>query len=122
MQFMRNNQTCVSSFDEEFGISNNLVIKLADDDHLQGDNGINIIGSSNGLLCLPRKALPFCAYLWQPSMKVAKKLPCPLVTDLGLDGKDWSPSFYLTGFGFDSESDDYKLVQIIIEKPSSICL
>ena len=51
MQFMRNSQTCVSSFDEEFGISNNLVIKLPDDHHLHGDNGINIIGSSNGLLC-----------------------------------------------------------------------
>ena len=50
-------------------------------------------------------------------MKVAKKLPCSFVTDLGLDGQDWSPSFYLTGFGLDSESDDYKLVQIILEKP-----
>ncbi|KAF3437927.1 hypothetical protein FNV43_RR20683 [Rhamnella rubrinervis] len=48
---------------------------------------------------------------------VAKKLPHPFVTDLSLDGQDWSSSFHLTGFGFDRESDYYKLVQIIFEKP-----
>ncbi|KAF3437970.1 hypothetical protein FNV43_RR20726 [Rhamnella rubrinervis] len=117
MQFIRNNQTCVSSFNEEFTISNDFMIKLPDDDIFHGDNGINIIGSSNGLLCFTRNGLPLCTYLWNPSMTVAKKLPQPFVIDLGLDGQDWSSSFHLTGFGFDRESDDYKLVQIIFEKP-----
>ncbi|KAF3437966.1 hypothetical protein FNV43_RR20722 [Rhamnella rubrinervis] len=117
MQFIRNNQTCVSSFNEEFAISNDFMIKLPDDDNFQGDNDIIIIGSSNGLLCFTRKGLPLRTYLWYPSMTVAKKLPHPFVTDLGLDGQDWSSSFHLTGFGFDRESDDYKLVQIIFEKP-----
>ncbi|CAI0561270.1 unnamed protein product [Linum tenue] len=75
---------------------------------------LSVVGCCNGLLCLATKEsfyLPVvpCLILWNPKTSETKVLP-PTLFDPPVDS-DWWVS--ITGFGFDSESDDYKIVRQI---------
>ncbi|KAF2293490.1 hypothetical protein GH714_002229 [Hevea brasiliensis] len=87
---------------------------------------VDIVGSCNGVFCLSYGVYGkytygvFClsygvygkytdgAALWNPSVRKIVNIPCPNV-------KFTSLGFYkhLLGFGFDSATDDYKLVRIV---------
>ncbi|KAH7836169.1 hypothetical protein Vadar_033346 [Vaccinium darrowii] len=66
------------------------------------DNGVDIVGSCNGLICL--LYLPDCFILWNPTIKESKELPSP----------PFAPSYgdlCFKGFGYNSSIDDYKVVR-----------
>ncbi|XP_021666818.2 F-box protein CPR1-like [Hevea brasiliensis] len=72
---------------------------------------VNIVGSCNGVICLSYNVYGRYtdgAALWNPSVRKIVKIPCPNVTFT-------SHGFYKQslGFGFDSATDDYKLVRIV---------
>ncbi|KAA8524975.1 hypothetical protein F0562_011387 [Nyssa sinensis] len=68
-----------------------------------------IVGSCNGLVCLSDD-YSIDAYdiiLWNPSIRKFVTLPRPRVTEI-----THGSYMFLLGFGFDSKSDDYKVVRI----------
>ncbi|XP_058008001.1 F-box/kelch-repeat protein At3g06240-like [Hevea brasiliensis] len=72
---------------------------------------VDIVGSFNGVFCLSYGVYgrhTDGAALWNPSVRKIVNIPCPNVTFT-------SHGFYkhLLGFGFDSATDDYKLVRIV---------
>ncbi|OAY44855.1 F-box protein CPR1 [Manihot esculenta] len=71
---------------------------------------VNIVGSCNGVICLfdyLNRMYTERAALWNPSVRKIVSIPCPNVT---FDSR--GPFFYSLGFGFDSTTDDYKLVRV----------
>ncbi|KAJ7980149.1 F-box/kelch-repeat protein [Quillaja saponaria] len=60
-------------------------------------------GSCNGILCFAIKQ--DSVRLWNPSIRVSKKLPC-------LDNGVRKGSFTVFGFGYDHLNDDYKVVAV----------
>ncbi|XP_024029788.1 F-box protein CPR1, partial [Morus notabilis] len=78
---------------------------------------IEIIGSSNGLVCLQHYLFGDAIMLWNPETRECRNLPkAPLcvtsstsVANLQLS----RPSVFALGFGFDDRSEDYKLVRIV---------
>ncbi|XP_059630080.1 F-box/kelch-repeat protein At3g06240-like [Cornus florida] len=64
-------------------------------------NGVQIVGSCNGLICLAYRALN-AMILWNPSTRQSRELPKP---SFSLD------IVSLYGLGYDSSSDDYKVVR-----------
>ncbi|XAR62780.1 hypothetical protein NMG60_11017653 [Bertholletia excelsa] len=62
-----------------------------------------ILGSCNGLLCIAIGE--DAVFLWNPSARKSKKLPCS-----GVRLRDDSVTIY--GFGYDESIDDYKVVGI----------
>ncbi|XP_059670773.1 F-box protein CPR1-like [Cornus florida] len=85
------------------------------DDELELDHPLKnqedtiVIGSCDGLLCL-RKS-PTDIALWNPSTKKHHKLP---VTPIEFSRDRWSCDDTRYGFGYDSVSDDYKVVRITV--------
>ncbi|XP_058006578.1 F-box/kelch-repeat protein At3g23880-like [Hevea brasiliensis] len=72
---------------------------------------VDIVGSCNGVFCLSYGVYGKYtngAALWNPSVRKIVNIPCPNITFT-------SHGFYkhLLGFGFDSATDDYKLVRIV---------
>ncbi|PSS35879.1 F-box/kelch-repeat protein [Actinidia chinensis var. chinensis] len=66
-------------------------------------NGVEIMGSCNGLLCL--LYFPDCFILWNPTIKDSRELPTsPTSSDGDLS---------LKGFGYVPSMDDYKVVRAI---------
>ncbi|XP_062027477.1 F-box/kelch-repeat protein At3g23880-like [Rosa rugosa] len=61
---------------------------------------IDIIGSCNGLICLLLDWNTSVIMLWNPCTRESKVLPQPSIKNL--------PKFY--GFGYDSTTDDYKVI------------
>ncbi|XP_009776452.2 F-box protein At3g07870-like [Nicotiana sylvestris] len=70
----------------------------------------NIVGSCNGLLCLSDDLSCYrdLYYIWNPSIRKSVKLLEPIFT-FGTHG----PFDHKLGFGFDSVTDDYKVVRIV---------
>lgn len=65
------------------------------------NDGVEIVGSCNGLICL--LYVPDCFILWNPTIKESKELPI----------SPFSPSYddlCFKGFGYNSSIDDYKVV------------
>ena len=60
-----------------------------------------IVGSCNGLLCFATSA--YCIYLWNPSIRIFKRLPNTCLGQL---------RFATLGFAYHSENNDYKVVRI----------
>uniref|UniRef100_A0A2N9GK39 F-box domain-containing protein n=1 Tax=Fagus sylvatica TaxID=28930 RepID=A0A2N9GK39_FAGSY len=74
----------------EFRISSNFPLQIA-----------LIVGSCNGLLCVADYSIEVI-YLWNPSIRKFKRLP-----DICL-----SHEWVATGFAYQSDTDDYKVVKI----------
>ncbi|XP_059660184.1 F-box/kelch-repeat protein At3g06240-like [Cornus florida] len=69
-----------------------------------------IIGSCNGLICLSDDQFMYIPgiFLWNPSIR--KVLP---LNPLPITFKSHGPYTHTIGFGFDSITDDYKVVRIV---------
>ncbi|KAJ9174392.1 hypothetical protein P3X46_013039 [Hevea brasiliensis] len=71
----------------------------------------NIVGSCNGVFCLSYDVYGKYterASLWNPSVRKIVNIPCPIFTFTS-----YGPYIPSLGFGFDSTTDDYKLVRIV---------
>ncbi|XP_019232636.1 PREDICTED: F-box protein At3g07870-like isoform X2 [Nicotiana attenuata] len=70
----------------------------------------NIVGSCNGLLCLSDDLWGYRdrSYIWNPSIRKSVKLPEPIFTY-----RTYGPFDHTLGFGFDSVTNDYKVVRIV---------
>ncbi|XP_047258977.1 F-box/kelch-repeat protein At3g23880-like, partial [Capsicum annuum] len=68
---------------------------------------ITILSSVNGLICLVDSKYNF--FLWNPSNRKYKKLPCPRATL-------WFDKALMYGFGYDKFHDDYKLLGTFCRK------
>ena len=64
---------------------------------------VQIVGSSNGLLCLADLDSGKVIYLWNPSVRKFKKLPDPCLVN---------SRFVKMGFAYHSENNDYMVVRI----------
>ncbi|XP_059631098.1 F-box protein CPR1-like isoform X2 [Cornus florida] len=90
-------------------------IKL--DHPLEFKQYVEVVGSCNGLLCLcETEDQPIV--LWNPSTRKHQKLPVALIQvprelRVAQLTSDFCVFFTVYGFGFDSVSDDYKLVRIV---------
>ncbi|GJR52237.1 F-box protein CPR1-like protein [Tanacetum coccineum] len=71
----------------------------------------NIVGSSNGLVCISSSNAR--VLVGNPSIREFKILPNPRKTDI----EDIPGSYPFLGFGYDSFSDDYK---VVLGKPESV--
>ncbi|XP_058006564.1 F-box protein CPR1-like [Hevea brasiliensis] len=72
---------------------------------------VNIVGSCNGVFCLSDDVYGKYtekAALWNPSFRKIVNIPCPNFTFTS-----YGPYIHSLGFGFDSTTDDYKLVRIV---------
>ncbi|KAJ9174391.1 hypothetical protein P3X46_013038 [Hevea brasiliensis] len=72
---------------------------------------VNIVGSCNGVFCLSDDVYGKYAekaFLWNPSVRKIVDIPCPNFTFTS-----YGPYIPSLGFGFDSTTDDYKLVRIV---------
>ncbi|KAF2293510.1 hypothetical protein GH714_002357 [Hevea brasiliensis] len=72
---------------------------------------VNIVGSCNGVFCLSDDVYGKYterAALWNPSVRKIVNIPCPNFTFTS-----YGPYIPSLGFGFDSTTDDYKLVRIV---------
>ncbi|XP_059650940.1 F-box/kelch-repeat protein At3g06240-like [Cornus florida] len=69
-----------------------------------------IIGSCNGIVCLSDDLSCYMdgLYLWNPSIQKTMALPPVRVTF-----ESHGPFMHSIGFGFDSQTDDYKVVRIV---------
>ncbi|XP_058181152.1 F-box/kelch-repeat protein At3g06240-like [Rhododendron vialii] len=67
----------------------------------QTEEGIEIVGSYNGMICL--LYLLDCFVLWNPTIKDSIELPKPPFSISYFD-------FYFKGFGYNPSMDDYKVV------------
>ncbi|KAJ9174543.1 hypothetical protein P3X46_013179 [Hevea brasiliensis] len=79
---------------------------------------VNIVGSCNGVFCLSDNVGGINTYraaLWNPSVRKIVKIHFPKVnyTSKG-------PFIHSLGFGFDSTTDDYKLVRVVYLKDSTL--
>ncbi|CAK9171077.1 unnamed protein product [Ilex paraguariensis] len=72
-----------------------------------------IVGSCNGVLCLSDDYgdNAYGIILWNPSIRKYKSLPSPRVTK-----KTHGSYMFVLGFGFDSKSNDYKVVRVAYVK------
>nr|XP_018632882.2 F-box protein At3g07870-like [Nicotiana tomentosiformis] len=70
----------------------------------------NIVDSCNGLLCLSDDLSCYrdLYYIWNPSIRKSVKLPEPIFTF-----ETHGPFDHTLGFGFDSVTNDYKVVRIV---------
>nr|XP_009625042.1 F-box protein At3g07870-like [Nicotiana tomentosiformis] len=70
----------------------------------------NIVGSCNGILCLSDDLWGYRDryYIWNPSIRKSVKLPEPIFIC-----KTHGPFDHTLGFGFDSVTNDYKVVRIV---------
>ncbi|KAL3628730.1 hypothetical protein CASFOL_027776 [Castilleja foliolosa] len=67
---------------------------------------MDFVGGCNGLICLSYPPLGQWIELWNPALKKAKSLPSPKL-------KAVRPAMVSIGFGYDDESDDFKVVRIV---------
>ncbi|XP_059650936.1 F-box/kelch-repeat protein At3g06240-like [Cornus florida] len=74
------------------------------------NNYFRIVGSCNGVVCLSNDLVFYRnhIYLWNPSIQKTMALPRPRIT-FGKHGCH----MHSIGFGFDSVTDDYKVVRIV---------
>ncbi|XP_059652197.1 F-box protein At3g07870-like [Cornus florida] len=80
---------------------------------LKNDGGnpyLRVIGCCNGVLCLSDDLITYMdkLYLWNPSIQKTMTLPPLRVTY-----QSHGPFMHSIGFGFDSLTDDYKVVRIV---------
>ncbi|KAL3635412.1 hypothetical protein CASFOL_019959 [Castilleja foliolosa] len=69
---------------------------------------IHVVGCLNGFVCLSQKPYNNVIHLWNPALNVSKQiLPPQECAECGLD--EWVS----LGFGYDKESDDFKVVRIV---------
>ncbi|XP_052171332.1 F-box protein At3g07870-like [Diospyros lotus] len=69
-----------------------------------------IVGSCNGLVCVGYNLVFYSndLFLWNPSIRKIVTLPTP-----GITFKSHGACMLVLGFGFDSKSNDYKVVRIV---------
>ncbi|XP_022734374.1 F-box protein CPR30-like [Durio zibethinus] len=70
------------------------------------------IGSCNGLVCLRQDVLNFI--FWNPSIQKYITLPKPSISCLD------DNAYSIFGFGFDSRTNDYKLLIVAVEKAETL--
>ncbi|KAF5725618.1 F-box protein CPR30-like [Tripterygium wilfordii] len=75
------------------------------------DRRFRIVGSCNGILCLSSNGHPPDFVLWNPTIQKFVSLPRPLVYLSYCNIK-----MFTLGFGFDSLSNDYKVVMLFFLK------
>lgn len=76
-------------------------------------SSLNFVGSCNGLLCLApglEYNLGNDVYIWNPSIRIRKKLPPSRFSDEFTDDR-WIVS--RLGFGFHESTNDYKVIRLI---------
>ncbi|XP_058007992.1 F-box protein CPR1-like [Hevea brasiliensis] len=79
---------------------------------------VNILGSCNGVFCLSDNVGGINTYraaLWNPSVRKIVKIHFPKV-----NYTSEGPFIHSLGFGFDSTTDDYKLVRVVYLKDSTL--
>lgn len=81
----------------------NPLINLADDHHcgIKEENGIRVVGSCNGLLCLSSTQLISLIYVWNPATR-------QMSTKSGCYNFTWRTTEF--AFGYDISRDTYKVV------------
>lgn len=73
-------------------------------------NYFSVVGSCNGLICLSDDQRGYMddIYLWNPSIRKSFALPTYNVTF-----ESHGPFMHCLGFGFDSVTDDFKVVRVV---------
>ncbi|KAL1816592.1 hypothetical protein ACET3Z_019166 [Daucus carota] len=71
-----------------------------------------VVGSCNGIICLSNR-FNNIVYLWNPSIRKCRKLPIP-------GGLLMIKSPVKIGFGYDSISNDYKVLRIVFERKNGL--
>lgn len=71
-----------------------------------------VVGSCNGIICLSNR-FNNVVYLWNPSIRKCRKLPIP-------GGLLMIKSPVKIGFGYDSISNDYKVLRIVFERKNGL--
>ncbi|XP_021820020.1 uncharacterized protein LOC110761765 [Prunus avium] len=73
---------------------------------------LRVVGTCNGLICLADDI--FCygddIFIWNPAIRKLVTLPCPGVTYMTHGGYESDASI---GFGFDANTNDYKVVRLV---------
>ncbi|KAM4103210.1 hypothetical protein ACJW30_06G062200 [Castanea mollissima] len=71
---------------------------------------LRVVGTCNGLVCLARDLLSYdCSYiLWNPCVRKFTRTSKPIVSYCTHGGFEET-----TGFGFDSKTNDYKVVRVV---------
>lgn len=70
-----------------------------------------VINSYNGIVCVAVLDDDDLFFLWNPSLRMCRKLPDP---------PSWGLYRYTIGFGYDSVSNDYKVVRIVCDTPRDL--
>ncbi|XP_075647143.1 F-box/kelch-repeat protein At3g23880-like [Castanea sativa] len=90
------NPVCMVACDPKF----NKISEYRISSDFSREGSCNIVGSCNGVLCLADSAWN-PTYLWNPSIRKFKSLPC-------LSKYQWVSA----GFAYQSETNDYKVIKI----------
>lgn len=98
----------------------NLIEKLELPHHHLKSFEFNLVGSCNGLLCLTKEFVANnkfpSTYIWNPSIRVCKELPLPPLQIITFIDKNLISYECASGFGFDGQTNDYKVFHIVRAK------
>ncbi|XAR62779.1 hypothetical protein NMG60_11017652 [Bertholletia excelsa] len=86
-------------YDSDDFDGDNAVVNLGHPWEEAGNNGVKILGSCHGLVCLLFN--PDRIVLWNPTTRQSRELPPPPCSSSGIS---------FCGIGYDSSSDDYKVI------------
>lgn len=106
----------------ELGTDLSLLIRAS----LACAEGIFIVGSCNGLICLDfgfHMRLSYYIFIWNPSIRQLRGIPNPSVKGARnlckiLNPPKFRKQEFICGFGYVSKTDDYKIVNVTEEKRS----
>ena len=74
---------------------------------------IKVVGTCNGLVCVEDNGLLGRIILWNPCVRMFVELPTPSITYQGYHEEDEYGYDTATGLGFDSKTNDYKVVRVV---------
>nr|POF03332.1 putative f-box protein [Quercus suber] len=72
-----------------------------------------VVGTCNGLVCVEDDGLLGRIILWNPCVRMFVELPTPSITYQGYHEEDGYGYDAATGLGFDSKTNDYKVVRVV---------
>ncbi|XP_050260641.1 putative F-box protein At2g02030 isoform X1 [Quercus robur] len=72
-----------------------------------------VVGTCNGLVCVEDDGLLDRIILWNPCVRMFVELPKPSITYQGYHEDDGYGYDGATGLGFDSKTNDYKVVRVV---------
>ncbi|XP_075674103.1 F-box protein At3g07870-like [Castanea sativa] len=73
----------------------------------------SVVGTCNGLVCVEDDGLLDRIILWNPCVRMFMELPKPSITYQGYHEDDGYGYDAATGLGFDSKTNDYKVVRVV---------